>query len=201
MPLEERMRLAPVATTPPVLEPVTVAEVETYLGLGSDTDDDLVNRMISSARWMHEVHTRRQFITATWTGYLDRFPCGNTIWAPKPPLISVTSITYTDENGDSQTLTENTDFVVDIASEPARVSLGFDQSWPPTRVENNAVVMVFVAGYGAAASTVPALLRQAILLQIESWFDPTATGKFTVIADIPDNVKELLAAFTIPRGG
>ena len=55
---------------------------------------------------------------------------------PQPRLISVTSIKYTDTNGDIQTLATSVYFV-DIANEPSRITLKHNQIWPTIRGDAN----------------------------------------------------------------
>ena len=80
------------------------------------------------------------------------------------PLSSVTSITYLDTDGATQTLAAD-QYVVDAISQPARISRAYNVDWPDTRVQNNAVKVRFVAGYGVA-SAVPQCIKSWMLIRI-----------------------------------
>lgn len=173
-------------TTAPTEEPITEAEAFAQLRLDEDDGGILVPSMIGSAREMSEEFTRRQLVTATFTMKLDVFPVDTTIDVPKPPLQSVTSIEYVDQNGDTQTLASNK-YVVDTNSDPGRITLNSTESWPATNDQIDAVTIIFVAGYGAA-SAVPFIFKNAIrLMMTHSW-----ENRGEVEVEMPDAIKSLL---------
>ncbi len=143
---------------------VTCDEIKQHLRLTVDDFDTELERLESAAVDVLEEDVRRQFLTATWTLTLDRFP--EVIEIERCPLISVTSIAYIDSAGDSQTLSAS-NYRVDTTSEPGRITPAFGLSWPTTRNLTGAVTVTFTAGYGAARSSVPASIRQAVLLWVE----------------------------------
>ena len=139
---------------------VTVAEVKAQGRISIDDDDVYIEGLIEVATQYAETYTSRSLINKTYDMKLDRFP-----WVIEPnlaPLVSVTTLSYLDENGDSQTLVEGTDFDVDIASEPGRICPDYGSTWPGTRPVANAVTIRYVAGYGTAASSTPAAIRHAV---------------------------------------
>jgi uncharacterized phiE125 gp8 family phage protein len=141
--------------TAPASEPVSTSDFKEHARITNTDEDSLVANLIVAARRWVENYTSRQLITATWRLVLDRFPLGDCeILIPLPPLQSVGSITYVDENGTSQTWAA-TEYVVDTASEPGRVYLGYNKSWPDTRSQRDAVTIDFDAGYGSNASDIP----------------------------------------------
>lgn len=133
------------------------------------TTDPLLNVLIASARDAAEQELHRYLITQTWDFYFDEFPKEAPYEFILPPLSSVTSITYVDEDGATQTLAASV-YSVDAKSRPARISLAYDQSWPDTRVQNNAVTIRFIAGYGAAAA-VPQRVKMWMLMRIKAAWD------------------------------
>lgn len=138
------------------------------LGAGAPTtnttSDPLLSRLITGARTAAERITRRALVTQTWDMYLDQFPAWE-MGIPKPPLQSVTSITYVDTDGTTQTLAAD-QYRVDLKSEPARITPAFGVVWPTTRWQTNAVTVRFVCGYGLAAD-VPAGIKNWMLVRIE----------------------------------
>jgi len=128
------------------------------------TADSQLTAWNISAREYGETFTHRGFITQTWDDKRPGFPCDGVIWLPKAPLISVTSVTYLDTAGISQTWS-NTLYTVDAPSGPkARMGClvpNYGEVFPSTREIVNAVTIRFVAGYGAAAA-VPSLIKTCL---------------------------------------
>jgi uncharacterized phiE125 gp8 family phage protein len=132
-------------------------------------------------------------VSTTWTLALDRFPVGtDPILLPMAPLQSITSITYLDSSGASQTWS-SAYYRVTVSRHPGRVVPIVGQSYPTTYQTTDAVTVRFVAGYGAA-SAVPLALKQAILLLVTNWFENRSAvgdaGK-----EIPFSVNALLQAY------
>lgn len=148
-------------TVAPSEEPITTAEAKTNAWIEISDDDTFVDSIIKAGRERCERVTGRQLVTATWELYLDDFPgATGTIIVPKPPLQSVSSITYLDTAGTSQTLA-TANYKVDAISEPGRIVPAPNCTWPGTRQTLNAVTVTFVAGYGLAAA-VPEEIKDRI---------------------------------------
>lgn len=132
------------------------------------TTDPLLGLLIASARAAAEQELRRYLVTQTIDARLDAFP--SPLYEIRlPPLQSVTSISYVDSDGVTQTLSASL-YDVDAAGKPARVSPSYGNAWPSTRPQQNAVTVRFLAGYGAAAA-VPQCVKQWMLLQIKTAWD------------------------------
>jgi uncharacterized phiE125 gp8 family phage protein len=67
-----------------------------------DDDDALIDALRRGARTTSRPSTRRALITQTWDLKLDAFPCGAAIVAAVAGHV-VTSITYVDTSGTTQT--------------------------------------------------------------------------------------------------
>ena len=130
------------------------------------TGDPLLNMLIKSARQHAEMLLRRYLITQTIDLYLDAFPAWEIVL---PPLQSVSAITYTDQNGDTQTVSAS-DYLVDANSYPARITPSYGKVWPAPREQTNAVKVRFVAGYGAA-SAVPQCIKNWMLMRIKTLYE------------------------------
>lgn len=153
----------------PTAEPVTVDEVKTHLHIDNDDEDVYIGLLITAARRYAETWLRRQLITATYKLRLDCFPRWE-IEVPRPPFVSVTTLTYLNTSGVSTTLTENTDFVKDIYREPGLIYPAYGLTWPTTYDFPNSVTLTYVAGYGDATD-VPQEVRYGILLIVARMFD------------------------------
>lgn len=181
-----------VRTVEPVLEPATLQEVKTHARVVHTDEDVYIESLIASARSYAEMFTRRAIITQTWQLTLFGFP--RIIILPNPPLQTVSSIQYVDQDGSTQTLSTDV-YAVDTTVEPGVVSLKVNQSWPQTREDIAAVTVAYVAGYGDTRTDVPASYRHAIKFLAAHWFElrePVVVG--TIISKVPTSVESLLWA-------
>lgn len=160
--------------TPPTAEPVSLQEAKLHLRLIADPadtsvhpDDDLIRSLIVAARQGAEHLTGRALMPQTWELALDSFE--DEIRPPNPPLVSVTSVKYTDTAGAEQTLDPSA-YKVDDYSEPARLVPAYGTTWPAMRSEPNAVRVRYTAGYQDAAA-VPAQVRSWILLRVGTLYE------------------------------
>ena len=157
-------------TTQPAIEPVSRSEAKLHLRIDHTAEDDLVDRLITAARQVAEDIAQRAFITRTYTAKLDQWPLYQLV-LPWPPLITVTGVTYTDDDGVTETFAAS-NYIVDTHSEPGRIVLRADVSWHTvTLQEVNGVTVVYTAGYGATAADVPLRARQAILLLLADMYE------------------------------
>ena len=182
-------------TVAPTVEPLSVTEAKGYLRVDHTTDDTQIESVIKAARRSCERFQNRLYITQTWKMYLDHFPAGGEcITIPHCPLQSVTSITYVDTNGDTQTLSSSL-YQVDAKGVNPKVVLAPGVAdWPSTQTEKiNAVTITYVGGYGNTASTVPENIRAAIQLMLSDLYyirDNTVVGN--TVNELPMGVKYLL---------
>jgi len=159
---------------------VTTAEAKAWLRVDHSNDDSFIDDLIGFATKRIETKTQRQLTTATWVRYLDKFPTGvESIELERCPVQSVTSITYVDTDGNTQTL-DSANYRVDAKSEPGRITPGYGLNWPSTRRITNAVTVTFVAGYGDAADVDPLALT-AIRFAVAYMYSNR-------LMDLPDDV-------------
>ncbi len=169
--------------TPPAEEPVTLIEAKLHLRVDFDDDDTLIASLITTARQAAETLTGRQLITARWKQVLDCFPGpslmgvpagqaftlpGHAILLAKAPVQSVISINYLDMGSVSQTMPVS-NYTVDSACEPARITPVFGQIWPICLPQIGAVSVTFDAGYETAAQ-VPEGIKSWIKLRVGSLY-------------------------------
>lgn len=159
-----------VRVTDAATEPISVHEANEHLRISGCDEDVYVGGLIQAARRYVEDKTARSLMTTTWRLSLDEFPCGSYIAIPRSPLIAISSVTYVDTGGTTQTWAAS-NYDVDTDSEPARLALAYTEYWPSTRCQVNAVKVTFTAGYGASASSVPEGLKHAIKLLVGHWYE------------------------------
>lgn len=183
--------------TAPASEPVTLPEMKLFLKVDGTADDALITALIQAAREYGEVYTKRSFFTTIWELTLDGFPSKG-IELPRPPLASVTSITYYDENGDSQVITP-TDYFVDTKSEPGWVLPAFGLNWPTARDQANAVTIVYTSGF-ADVGDIPESIKTWLKVRVATLYEnrqAVVTG--LAVAPMPRTfVDGLLDPYKVP---
>lgn len=184
----------------PTEEPLSLPEIKLHLRIDSTDEDLLLNSYAVAARIYAEMFARRAFVVQTLELALDGWPSCDHIVLPRPPLQSVTSVKYVDSDGNTQTMASG-DYIVDTASEPGRVLLGYGKSWPSATLQPGPAIKVrYVAGYGGSVA-VPQIYKQAMLLLIGHYYE----NREAVVApeggrlqEVPMAVQSLLL---IDRGG
>ena len=188
-----------VRTVAPEVEPVTVPEGKTHCRVDHADEDTLIETLIQSARETCENRIHRSLITQTWRLTLDAFPRHlEPIELPMGPVQSVTSISYVDDDGATQTWASS-DYRVDTDSIVARVTPVYNGSYPSTRDVTGAVTVTYVTGYGDAGSDVPAGIKAAMLLLVGHWYEhreQVVTG--TIATVLPNTVDMLLSRYVVP---
>ena len=191
-------------TIPPATECVSLTETKLHLRLATTvaeavaytTEDDLLDRLITVCRTQAEQETGRRFITQTLTMYLNSWPAERFIRIPYPPLQSAT-VTYrlTDDDDYDETLSTAD---VDIVSEPGRIVLQPNESWPSgTLYTDKPIKITFVCGYGLAVA-VPENIKSAILLKISDLYENRGEVVIGVsVGRITDAVDSLLRQYRI----
>jgi uncharacterized phiE125 gp8 family phage protein len=157
---------------------ITLADAKVHLKVDADltADDTLISSLIKSVQLACENRCQRTLITTTWELVLDCFSDWLRLLYPR--VLGVTSVKYIDQDGVEQTLA-STEYQVDVAAEPGRVTPAYGKTWPTTRVQPNAVRVRYTAGYGAAASDIPEDLVLWMKLHLGHYYthrDASVTG-------------------------
>jgi len=112
-----------------------------------------------------------------------------------PPLVSVDSVTYIDQNGDPQTLVEGTDFQVDPESEPAIIQPLPNTLWPITmRGVKNAAQILYTAGYEVDSSerisgeSTASNVTEPEVLTVTAPSPPKQVSSYTLDLTIPEEL-------------
>lgn len=174
-----------VLITPAAINPVTIDEAKLNLRVTHNSEDSEIESAINDATRYIEDRLGQQLITATWRFVLDCFP--NVIEVPRPPLISVSSITYVDTAGATQTLA-STEYQVDYARRPGRIMPARLKFWPSIDSSTfNPVQVNTTNGYGATASTVPPQAKRGIKFLVNHWYftrEPIVVGMMSAKVDL-----------------
>lgn len=181
----------PLVVTAPTTEPITSAELKAQARITTDDDDTLISRIITVARQQCELISERIFIDTVFDQWWDGFP--NEFVLPRTPVDSITSITYTDTNGTTQTVSSSV-YTLDNNHIPERIILAFEQSWPTdTRAIDKVVKIRWKAGYGTATTDVPEHMRHAVLLLAAHYYENREAFTTDNLRQVPEGVRCLLA--------
>ena len=146
-------------------------------------EDDDIESCITVARDMVEEHTGRRLINQTWNYYLDEWPCSDKMKIPYPPLVSVSSIKYTNDDGTEYTMSTSS-YNVDTNSEPGRIVLADTGEWPSETLNAmNPINIEFVAGYGTSTS-VPKTIKQAMKLIVGDLYENRENSRDTKYGEL-----------------
>lgn len=152
----------------PSEEPLSTTEAKLHLRVEVTDDDTLIASIIKAARVAIENYTGLKLVTQTIVEYFDSFPVSGALNLSFYPVQSLTSIAYTDADGDAQTWS-NTLYVFDKNGPyqfgPARITPIHSETFPNTQDKLNAVAVTYIAGYGAATA-VPDVIKAAMRLLI-----------------------------------
>ena len=184
--------------TAPARQPVTLAEAKIQCRVDIDDDNELISDYINAATLRCQLASRRTFISTTYDGYFDSWPC-SPIEFPFTPLQSVTGVYYTDE-AEAETTWASTNYLVDLITEPGRLKYKSTAVIPSVILrEVNGVRVRFVAGYGDDVTDVPEIYRQAIKMLVGHYYENReAINVGNIVTSLPLGVADLLG---IDRGG
>lgn len=159
------MRLSPIRIAAPAESPVSLAEIKAHLRVDFSDEDSILDLYRQAAiahfdGWSGILG--RCLISQGWRVDLPAFPCG-AIALPFPD-ISAASIAYSDADDVERTFSAASWRLLH-ARGGAVISLKDGEAWPSTYPRPDAVRVSFTAGYGGAATDIPAPIRSAILLR------------------------------------
>ena len=184
-----------ILTTPPALEPVSLAEAKAHLRVGHADEDGTIGKLIVAARRQAEAQTGLALISQGWSHFRDDWPEDGTVELPLAPVIALDTVKVFGED-DTAAMIDPAHYYVDRLSRPARLLLRGSRVWArPGRI-GNGIEIALTAGFGTIATDVPEQLRQAILQLVAHWYEHRGNGED---AAAPLAVADLFAAFRARR--
>ena len=159
-------------TVKPTMYPVTLAEVKENSRIEHTDDDALLYTFIAAATDYVEIYTRRDLIQRTYQYKTDKFPTGtNKFCLPRFPILSVSSVVYTDVTTSPQANTlATTVYGLSNSGGTAYLYLKYNQSWPSYSIVEDGITVTFVSGYEGLGSpqdlrgNIPDAVRGAIMM-------------------------------------
>jgi hypothetical protein len=205
-----RARRTAKVTSAPAAEPVSLAEAKAWAKIDSSDADALLVALIAAARESAENYTRRSLLTQTVRLTLD-LPCSGlndalgegvydlpstelygalprVIELPKGPVQSVTSVTTYNTANASSVYSSS---YYSLNSDGTRLVLTESAVWPSPLRPVAACEIVYLAGYGDGASSVPQAVRTALLMHVQRMYD----GR--VFCEMPEGCTRLLRPYRI----
>lgn len=199
-----------IVTVAPSVEPVSTTEAKAQLRIHADdtTYDTEITRKLAAARQWVERRYGIAIITQTRKQTQDQFPCDGKWSAVKllyPPVQSITTFSYTDSEGTTQTLVAGTNYsstglmtptvgAQDIVI-PELYPISF---WPTIKSVPGAVSITYVAGFGNDGTYVPQPVKEAILMVLAHFFEQRQaeiTGES--IAKFEMDVDRVMSAYEV----
>lgn len=188
-------------TAQPGEEPVTVAEAKAHLNIPSATTDHdtYITNLVKAARQRAERFLNRAIVTQTIEYTVDEWP--DEFILPRAPVQSITSVTYVDSDGNTQSFT---DYQSDLTNQAMpMVKPAYNSSWPSARNQYSSIKVTYVAGYGggdspSTLSSIPEPIRQAILLMVGTMFEYREEAVVGAsVDDMPVTAENLLAPYRV----
>jgi len=188
--------------TPPLFEPVTVAQAYEHLRWDAELEgspaeevyplEDMIQRNIATARGFVEGGTRRSLMEQTIR--LSGSGCGAYVELLRPPLIAIESVQFYDGGNVLQTVDESDYYVTDDLVPRLYMSLSFARTSMFARPD--AFRVTYRTGYApeaaspmtqqAAAANVPSELKDAVLIHVQllsDRFDPAERADLERVRD------------------
>lgn len=165
-------------------EALSLTDVKNHLRITASDDDDALRLFIAAIRRKTENYLGKTLVTSTWEYKADSF--SEEIELPMSPVQSITSVSYVDTDGITQTFS-NIQF-----DAKGRLKPSFNNSWPSTRDQFDAVTVTYLAGQ-THAGNVDQDIKLAMLLWIGSC-DISRENMLigTTVSEIPESAKSIL---------
>ena len=189
------MKRSLIVTTAAVNPLFTTAQAKAHLKVDVSTDDTIIDNLILAATQSCEIFTNRYFIDTVVTQHCDLWTDVEQLY--KSPVDSITHIKYYDADNSLQTLASSV-YILDKISQPARVGLDVNQSFPNLAKRINAIEVKYTVGYGTASTDVPEGIKQAVLLTIGNWYqnrESVITGR--TATELPLSSQYLLEQYKV----
>lgn len=148
-------------TVAPTGDVIDFEDLVTHARINTDDNRNALAMYLHTAQEVFERLSGRQLLTATYKAYFDAWH--TRLFLPMPPLQTVASVKYYDNNNVLQTLS-STLYHVQTVSTPGILYFTPGMVYPNLTYDLcPKVVVEYTAGYGSA-SQVPHTIKQAIML-------------------------------------
>jgi uncharacterized phiE125 gp8 family phage protein len=178
----------------PAAAVITTADLKDHLRVDVSDDDDLIDGYLLAAMSYAQHHAGIAIGRQTIELALDEFPDGP-ISLPLIPAASISSVTYVDSSGDTQTLSSSLYALDNYSSQEAWVLPAAGTYWPETYESANAVKVQYLAG----DTTLDRAVKHALLLLVGHFYENRQDATEKKLASIPLGVSALLETVKVWR--
>lgn len=187
----------PELITPPAAPVITLAEAKAHARYDLPDEDALILGYVETATQKAESFLNRALINRGYRITLDRWV--SRLPLPMPPLVSVESVKYDDENDAEQTVDPG-NYWISTTRLPGEIF--FNPQWDfPTLTASRDVDRIrieFTAGYGVDPTNVPMQIRQGVNYTTSHYFrnrESIAIG--AQVSEIPGTAEALLWPYRV----
>jgi uncharacterized phiE125 gp8 family phage protein len=191
------MYYKPTLVAAPSTPVISLDEAKLHLRVEGTDEDTLVEGLIAAALGLLDGYAGilgRCLIHQTWQVTADDF-CRR-MRLPMPAA-SIASIKARDSAGTLSAAIASTNYDLQQYGRGSRVRFKDAYDYPGDLAETEAVVIQFVAGYGAAATDVPPPIKLGMLLLIGHWFTNREAVGIASFEELPLGAKALFAPFRL----
>jgi uncharacterized phiE125 gp8 family phage protein len=176
-----------ILTTPPIAEPLSLAEVKAHLRITHSDDDTYISTLINSARRSVELRYDLCLMAQSWSVFCDVWPDDGIFDLPLYPILSIVDLKIYGDDDVAATI-DPAHYILDLASRPSRLVLRCGRSFPQPGRRVNGLEIKLIAGF----STVPTPIKQALLIIIANLY---ASRGDVDGGELPLVARELLAPY------
>jgi uncharacterized phiE125 gp8 family phage protein len=154
------MKLRQLTPVDEVVVPINIEDIRAHLRIEHNDMDSYLNELISDSLDIAEQYIDGIIADREFEYFLDQF--SSLIELPLRPIdIDSIVVSYTDDNGDPQTVssfdTSSTAYTTTIAPD-------YGETWPSVETKKDNVRITFTAGYKAAEGKVPGNINRALYM-------------------------------------
>lgn len=161
---------------------ITLQEAKDYMRVDYDTDDTLIQSIITASYDMFESYTGRVLAPATVTLYYGSY--GSTIHLPIAPIVTIDSVEYRQNNGDW----------VDVTGDWELFGSTIQVIYPNYVADGTRLKVELTGGYG----TIPEAIKIGLLKWITSNYEDRQDNiSGTIVAKMPNESKMLWKPYKI----
>ena len=181
---------------------ISLNEAKAHLRVEHTHEDALIAGLINAATRNAESITGTRITQAQVVKKFSQFSSEMILeW----PLISIDQIKYIDKTGTEQTLHDSVSspnatsavfqvvsrWQANLAQSKPYITLAYNQAWPETQTQPEAVTVVYTSGYNQ--TVIPDDIRQALLLMVGHLYaNREAVVRGNIVNDLPLGYVELL---------
>lgn len=167
---------------------VSLTTCKDYLRVAGNTENTLITSLIKSASKAVEVYCKRTFQSKVFDLWMDDFE--DVIFIPRPPLVSVASITVYDDANNGTAVSAST-YRVDAQTDAIYLNDGY--TWPTVGRDYRGVKIRYTAGYGDAADgAAPSGIQDAIMIYVATMHENRG-----VACSMPQISRDILSEYRL----